>query len=144
MCTWRCSDCSRSQNKYRENSFLKKNANVSTRQISQLYSTACFPRILQKGSLSTGCLYRQVFSNRCHRILISYHDLERYISTRESTKRNTFSRPRALVARVSCNWCTDLKIKITFTFFNNGTTNYQSWCCCCGCCWYYYYNNYYY
>ena len=34
----RAADCCRRQNKYREIIFLKKNANLSTRQINQLYS----------------------------------------------------------------------------------------------------------
>ena len=45
---WRCSDCSRCQNKYRENTFLKKNANLSTRQINQLYSISQTKEIFRK------------------------------------------------------------------------------------------------
>ena len=36
---WRCFDCSRRQNKYRETTLFEKNANLSTRQINQLYSS---------------------------------------------------------------------------------------------------------
>ena len=56
---WRCSDCSRRQNKCRESIFLKKNANLNTRQINQLYSKSCVVAHLLATELSMLVVLRE-------------------------------------------------------------------------------------